>query len=280
LLVAVFVTVTAVATTASLFEASKRVLRDKQLEIETTQTARAAIDTIVRDLRLGGACLPVTGDFISLDGTNAGNDEDEITTRTGLTRPDLSCVKTSSNTPTVTLPDGTLEPQVTPKNGTTIAVASTEGFTAGMRAYIRGASTGDYFVITSVNTSANTLGRDRNFSQDYPDGSGVYAMDERRYYINHWEAPWGDTPELMMQIGEATPQSFAVGIEKLDIQYQLKRNCPPCDVVTAPTNEDDWRLAEQVLLSVTARSVRPGADGTYFRRTVTVGVKPRNLLPQ
>ncbi len=53
-------------------------------EIETTQAARAAADMIVRDLRLGGACLPVTGDFISLDGTNSGQ-TDTITTRTGLT---------------------------------------------------------------------------------------------------------------------------------------------------------------------------------------------------
>ena len=79
----------AVAATSGMFLASKRQMVMQQRQLETTQAARAAVDMMVRDLRLGGACLPVTGDFISLDGTNTGQ-TDEIITRTGLTRPDLS----------------------------------------------------------------------------------------------------------------------------------------------------------------------------------------------
>ena len=41
----------------------------------------------------------------------------------------------------------------------------------------------------------------------------------------------------------------------------------------------EWSLVERVLVSATARSVRPKDDGQYERRTLEVGVKPRNLIP-
>jgi hypothetical protein len=272
---AVTLTALAVATTTAFFQSSRRVLKDQLLEIETTQAARSVVDMIVRELRLGGACLPVTGTFMSLQAVNTAA-EDEIITRTGLVRPDLSCVRTATNTPNN--PDGT--PNDTPAQGSTIAVQSTDGFSTGMRAYIRGATDGEYFKITSVDSQNGVLGRDRSFQSSYPNGSGVYAIDERRFYINHWQAPWGDTPELMLQIGEQEPLSFAVGIERLSLQYQLKRNCPNCDVVDLPQGDEEWRLVEQVLLTVTARSDHLNHDGQAFRRTYTVAVKPRNLLPQ
>ena len=265
----------AMAATAGLFVASKDHMRRQAIEIETTQAARATIDIIVRDLRLGGACLPVTGEYISLEGSDGG-EEDEIVTRTGLTRPDLSCIR--SATPiTVT----------TPAEGNDVQVQRAEGFLENMRAYITSpqTGTGEYFTITSVDTSTNTLGRDRNFTSDYPPSAGVYAIDERRFYINHFTGPRGELPELMMQVGDDTPQSFAVGIEKLDIQYQLRRNCPPCDVVDLPSlgsefEDPEWPIVEQIFLTVTARSEVPSSDGDYYRRTMQVGIKPRNLLPR
>ena len=62
----------AVAATSGMFLAGKSQMQMQQRQLETTQAARAAIDMIVRDLRLGGACLPVTGEFISLEGINNG----------------------------------------------------------------------------------------------------------------------------------------------------------------------------------------------------------------
>jgi len=268
LLLAVSLTLIAVATTSSFFTMGRRVMRDQSLEIETTQAARAAIDVLVRDLRLGGACLPVTGEFMSLEAVNGGG-EDEVVTRTGLTRPDLSCVRTATPVDTLTL-----------AAGSTIQVESVEGFSTGMRAYIRGPVDGEFFNVTSVDTSNNRLGRDRAFGKDYPGGSGVFAIDERHFYIHHWAAPWGDTPELMMQIGDQQAQSFAVGIEQLNVEYELNRNCPSCDVVDNPNGDEEWRLVEQIFLTVTARSDRKNQNDQYYRRTVRVGVKPRNLLPQ
>jgi len=258
----------AVAATSGMFLAGKRNMTMQAREVETTQTARAALDMMVRDLRLGGACLPVTGDFISLDGVDNGT-LDEIYTRTGLTRPDLSCI---SNT----VPIGS---SVT-KAGANIPLQSTTGFTAGMRAYIRAPNgVGEFFVVNTV-SSPTLLTKSATLSQDYPATSGVYGIDERHFFIQNYTGSRGVVPELMMQIGTAAAQPFAVGIEQLDIQYQLSRNCPPCDIVSLPANDAEWAIVQRVLLNVTARSEVPDETGKYYRRTLTMGVKPRNLLPQ
>lgn len=267
LLVAVGITVTAVAVTTTFLSATRRTATSQELAVEATNNARAALDVLVRDIRLAGACLPITGDFIALDGTNSGS-EDHIWIRSGLVRPDMSCVRTAT---TADLP----------RSASTIPVETVNGFSVGMRAYIRGpAGLGEYFTVTSVDSSTSRLGKSGSFSNDYPLGSGVYAIDERHYFLNHWAAPWGDTPELMMQVGDATAQPFAVGIEQLDFQYQLRRNCPPCDVVDLPATEDEWRLVEQVILTVRARSDKTRPEGGYHTRSVAVNIKPRNLLPK
>lgn len=259
----------AVAATSGMFLASKRQMVMQKRQLETTQAARAAVDMMVRDLRLGGACLPVTGDFISLYGANTGQ-TDEIITRTGLTRPDLSCIRSS-------VPTGS----TVSASGAVVPVQNAEGFAANMRAYIRHPDgEGEYFDVTSVNTQTQQLGKGPPLSRDYPETSGVYAIDERRFYLDTWASPHGPQPQLMLQVGDKPAQSFAVGIEKLDIQYQLQRNCPPCDVVNLPSSNAEWSVVDAVVLNVTARSELPDQLGNYYRRTVTVNVKPRNLLPK
>ena len=255
----------AVAATSGMFLAGKRQMQMQQLQLETTQSARTAIDMMVRDLRLGGACLPVTGDFISLEGINNAQ-TDEIITRTGLTRPDLSCIRT-------VVPKNT----TIAANATLVPVEAVDGFAVGMRAYIRNPTgTGEYFQVTSVDTTNKTLGKSGTFATSYPEDSGLYAIDERRFYIDTAKNP----PELMLRIGTDTAQSFAVGIEKLNLQYQLQRNCPPCDTVSLPASNAEWAIVKALTLSVTARSEKAQQDGTFYRRTVAVNVKPRNLLPK
>jgi hypothetical protein len=258
----------AVAATSGMFVAGKRHMAMQQRQLETTEVARAAVDMIVRDLRLGGACLPVTGVFIALEGIDSA-DRDEIITRTGLTRPDLSCIRTS-------VPTG----EEVEADESTVPVQNSEGFAAGMRVYIRHPDgEGEYFDISSV-SSATELRKSQTLSRDYPETSGVYAIDERRFYLDDVDTPAGTQSELLVQVGSAAPQSFAIGIEKLDIQYQMQRNCPPCDVIDVPANTEEWTIVDTVLLNVTARSQRPDQSGTYYRRTVAVNVKPRNLLPR
>jgi hypothetical protein len=84
---------------------------------------------------------------------------------------------------------------------------------------------------------------------------------------------------LRVQLNNEEPMPFALGIEKIDIQYQLKRNCPTCDIVDLPKDNSEWALVDQVLLTVTARSTRPSESGQIYRKTMTVRAKPRNLLP-
>ena len=115
----------AIAATSGMFLASKRHMRMQQRQLETTQAARAAADMIVRDLRLGGACLPVTGDFISLDGTNNGTDRrDHHPHRPHPARPVLH----PQSVPTGSTVSG---------NGARSRCRARGGFEPGMRAYIR-----------------------------------------------------------------------------------------------------------------------------------------------
>jgi type II secretory pathway pseudopilin PulG len=264
LLISVGIIGIAMAATSGLFLAGRNFMRDQTLEVETTQAARATIDLMLRELRLGGACLPVTGDFISLDGVD-DTDLDEVTSRTGLTRPDLSCIR-SSTTADIETAD------------TTVPVQSVNGFVADRRGYIRHpAGTGEFFTIASVDSVTNTLDVTAGLSRDYPATSGVYEIDERTFRINDDDPA---NPAIELQVDSGTPSKLATGIERLNVQYQLHRNCPPCDVVDLPVGDPEWSIVEQLFLEVTARSDRPGPNGDYYRRTIKVGVKPRNLLPR
>lgn len=254
------------AGTASVFLAGKTQARSQALEIEATQAARAAVDIMIRELRLSGACLPVTGEFISLEGVDAGTD-DELTTRTGLTRDDLSCISSAT---VAAAPAGVTQP---------IEVVSVDGFETDMRAYIRHPNgTGEFFTVTSIDATDNKLGHDVAFKADYPATSGVYAVLERSFFLDHWDFGRGLLPQLMIETDARAPQSFAVGIEQLNVQYELSTNCPACDVVDLPADNTEWAQVERVLISATARSERPKSDGEYVRRTVSAGIKPRNLI--
>jgi type II secretory pathway pseudopilin PulG len=267
LLVGVSLISLAIAATSGFFLATNSQMRQQALRTEADQAARSSIDMIIRELRLGGACLPVVGSFISLEGQDDG-DEDEITTRTGLVRPDLSCIRAALISSAS-------------QNATSVKVDSVDGFSVGMRARIeRPTGVGEYATITSVNTSTKRIFLESGLSRSYAATSCFYAIDERRFYINHFTGPRGVLPELMVQVGDDEPTSFAVGIEKLDVEYQLRRNCPPCDVVDEPAGYDEWSIVEQIFVTVTARAELLGLDDDYYRRTIRVGVKPRNLLPR
>ena len=264
LLVATTVVSLVLAGGGALFVAGRNYMQDEILLIETTQGLRSTLETLARDLRLGGACLPLNGDFVSLDGTDAAT-TDTIVSRTGLVRPNLSCVQTA-----LIADMGT--------SSTTLRVDSVAGFAIGMRALIRHPNgSGESFTITGIIESTKRLQKLGSWSQSYPKTSGVYAVDERAYAVNTSNPA---LPVLTMAANGSPPVPFAYGVENLSIQYQLARNCPPCDIVDAPTStSDDWRLVNQLMITATVRSRTPGRNGQYFRRTETISAKPRNLLP-
>ena len=91
--------------------------------VEQDQAIRASLDNVTRDLRLAGACLPVTGGFIALAGTD-GPGPDTVTARAGIVRDDLSCVVTAL---AALAANGT----------TTLPVTSEAGFVPDMLVYLR-----------------------------------------------------------------------------------------------------------------------------------------------
>lgn len=263
LLVATTVISVVMAALGALFVASRNMIQQQVLRLETLQALRATLDNLTRDLRLGGACLPSTGSFVALAGANVGN-TDTIATRAGVVDTNLTCVLTTVRDPM-------------PATARELKVESTNGFADGMRAYIRHPNgTGEFFTITHVQPSASMLQKDGQSSQDYPIGSGVYAVDERTYALDMSNP---SLPVLVITANSGTPMPFAFGIEGLSVQYKLARNCPACDLVDLPAGDSEWLLVNEILVSVTARSRVPDRDGQYFRRTGQIAVKPRNLLP-
>lgn len=252
----------ALAATSSLFLAGRNTMRNEDVSLETSHAIRSTSDLLLRDLRLGGACLPVTGGFVSLEGIDNGT-TDEIISRTGLTRTDLSCVRSASVGNALS-------------GSSTIVLENVDGFAPGTRAYARHPNgAGEFFTVGSVDPASKTLTSATAFSEDYPVTSGVYGIDERRYSVD----TAADPPVLRVQINGEEPMPFAIGIEKIDIKYQLKRNCPACDIVDLPKDNAEWALVDQVLLTITARSSRTSESGQLYRKSMTVRAKPRNLLP-
>lgn len=254
----------AMAAGAAFFVSTRNTIQDQIIQIETTQGLRAAVDSIVRDLRLAGACLPVTGNFIVLDARNGATDQ--ITTRTGLVRPNRTCVRT------VLTADVTATTSQLP-------VQSAAGFRSSMRVYINNGSNtaGEVVTLTDVSTGSNTLTKSTALSQGYLAGSGVYGIDERSYAIDTSNPA---LPVLTMAINGAAPIPFGNGIENLQVQYQLARNCATtCDVVDLPVDDSEFALVNQIYITLSARSRTTQRNGQYFRISRTATAKPRNLLP-
>jgi prepilin-type N-terminal cleavage/methylation domain-containing protein len=263
LLVATSIVSIVLAAAGGLFVASRDYMQDQILLAETQQGLRSTLESMARDLRLGGACLPITGDFVVLDGTDSAT-ADTITTRTGLVRPNLSCVSTA-----LTANMG--------QSSNTLQVGTNSGFTVGMRALIRNPNgSGESFTITSVSGST-TMKTSGSWTQSYPSTSGVYAVDERTYAIDKSNP---SSPVLTIAANGSAPVPFAYGVENLTIKYLLNRNCPPCDIIDAPPPADDqWRIVNEILITVTVRSRTPARNGQYIRLTGQISAKPRNLLP-
>jgi type II secretory pathway pseudopilin PulG len=239
-----------------------RLMRQNHLRVEVRQAVRATGDAVVRDLRLAAACLPQTGRFVSLAGVDGGT-ADSITIRTGFAQDDMSCVATATN-------------QLHTLGATTITVDQTTGFELARMGYIRHIDgDGEFFVIADVDPMASTITRGDPATRDFPVGSGVFAVDERTYALD----AVADPPQLTLEIDRGGVVPFAVGIDAFDVRYVLARNCPPCDQVDMPVDDAEWRLVNEVALTVTASTVNPIRSEDSYSETRTVTGKPRNLLP-
>jgi prepilin-type N-terminal cleavage/methylation domain-containing protein len=252
----------------AFFVASRNAATDEMARQETLQGLRATLDSLERDLRLAGACLPTSGnDFPPLSGTNAGT-LDGVTVRTALVRSDLTCIQTTVQAASPATG--------TAAGDTTIPVQSVDGFAVGQRAYIRGTNSGEYFNITGVDSGTNQLTVAAGLQAAYPNGSGVWAIDERVYNVD--ATTYGPVTVLTVAVNGAAPEPFAYGVQSVNVQYQLVSNCPPCDVVDLPS-ATQWSLVNQLYVTVTMQSQKPLSNGQYYTVSGSIGAKPRNLLP-
>lgn len=234
------------------------------LRLETQQNLRAALDLLSRDLRFAGACLPDSGpsDIKPLAGADNGT-TDSITFRANV-----RCAIGSTT-------------GATPMGDTDINVDTVANFVPGMQAYIlhQNTTTGEYVVVASVDQVASRLTLAAGTTQAYPSGSAVYGASSQTYALD----TNGSIPVMTVQPSIGAAQPIVSGIDRLNIQYVLDRNCTPgpCDVVNLPANDSEWALVRTIRLDVRARSSRqvPAADPDgYFRLGQVIEVKPRNFL--
>lgn len=251
----------------TLLAAGRYFMQMQTQHIETVQALRATIDTMTRDLRLSGACLPVPqGSFSPVTAGNNGA-TDTFTTRAGLVQPNLMCAQTYLTANAAA-------------NATSLTVNSTSGFQVGMGGYIFNPVnlSGQDFNIVSA--SGTTVVSDTAMNQTYSSASGsaalVYAVDRRTYAIDSTTNP--NVPVLTVTINGGTAQPFASGITSLNIQYRLFRNCPPCDTLDSP-GSSDWPLLNEFIVNVTARSQLKNWAGNYYSESAQFIAKPRNLIP-
>lgn len=252
-----------VTAAAGYLFASKSWLSDG-VRLETQQNLRTSVDVLSRDLRFAGACLPDAGpsNIKPLAGADSGT-TDSITVRANV-----RCAIASA---TANVAAG----------ATDINVDNVTNFVAPMLAYIlhQNTTTGEYVLVVDVNQGAFRLTLDTGTTQAYPVGSSVYGAESQTYAID----TSGSVPLLTVTPSIGAPQPAVSGIDRLNIQYVLDRNCTPgpCDVVDLPANDSEWALVRTVRLDMTARSSRrisPADPDGYYRLGQVIEVKPRNFL--
>jgi prepilin-type N-terminal cleavage/methylation domain-containing protein len=259
LLASVTLVAVASAAIAQFFQIQARRQSGHAFRVELHQGLRSSLDAITRDLRLGGACMPSDGDFVSIAGTDSTTDS--VTVRAGKVRTDMSCIQTAL----------TANAAKSQKN---LTVGSPSGFAVNMRVYLRHpGGTGQFSFVSSI--TGNTVRLTTNTNKAYPVGSGLFAIDERVYSI----ITAGSQKNLNLTIDQGTPQIFAAGIEDLQLRYILQQNCPPCDVVDLPANAAQWRLVNQVMVTATGKTIGAAKAEDQMTLTETSRAKPRNLLP-
>jgi Tfp pilus assembly protein PilW len=261
LLVVTFLASAMLTVMTGFFRATVATRHDMVLQTETQQGLRALFEMVSQELRQAGACLPQTGQFITLTG-GVGGDQDSLTLRIGQTDPDtLVCVKAGTSA------------DVT--GSATLPLAEGEGdlFANVVLVYVTpdGAS-GDFYEVVATSSNSITL----NQAGDFPAGTGVYAVDERTYEID----TSGERPMLTVAIDGGSPYPLVDGVEEFNVQYLLA----PCtesgcaENVDEPADSDEWELVRVISIAATVRSSKQDRDGEYAREHGQIEVKPRNLL--
>jgi prepilin-type N-terminal cleavage/methylation domain-containing protein len=267
------------ATVVNFFGRQMKFRGDAEIQAEMHQGLNAALDTLTRDIRLAGACLPRQPMFVPIDGQdNTSPTPDTITLRTGVVSDNTTCVQATLQTAAAA-------------GATALSVDNLTGFTVNKYAFINGTSTGEYFQVQALSGSsgAGTVTSATGLVNAYPASSGVYALQERVYSIDTASFPTtaNAVPTLVVRIDRATSGGqplrvpVAANIDRLDIQYRQNENCTPgpCTVVDLPADNATWNQVGEVLITLRARSnVNQSTNSPYFETAGPVSIQPRNLL--
>jgi type II secretory pathway pseudopilin PulG len=263
LLVAMLMMTGVGAVLVNSFSIQMRFRGDTEITAETHQGLVAALDSLVRDVRLAGACLPTQPLFVPIAGTNSGT-TDSITVRTGAISTNTTCIVASLTASTAA-------------GATQLPLDDVTGFKVDGWGYIVGSVPGELFHVTAVSGTSGpgTVTTDTSLAQTYPTGGGVYALEERAYAID--TTTYGQ-PVLTRSLNRQAAQPIAGGIESLNIRYRLNQNCPSCTIVDLPPDNPTWVQVSEVLLTATAVSRTNLSGGARLRESATVTVQPRNLV--
>ena len=275
---------------------------DTDAQAETHQGLNAALDSLTRDIRLAGACLPTQPSFIPLAATSGTRTDAQGVVQ----QNDTVTIRTGAVTGATTCPQSTLTADAA-GNSTVLSVADIRGFAVGAMAYLIGPNSqpaGEFITVTGVTTGSSCASSTPNCGTltttsshvQYPAASsGLYGLEQRVYSIDATNYPTtaAPVPTLVRNLNGTGNQPIAVGIESLDVQYRLNSACPSTGCSGTCTNQGSpatsslcdqpsanavWLTVSQVVVTMSARSSTTLTTGGFFREQVTSSLQPRNLL--
>ena len=279
---------------------------EHQVRGQAQQNLRAAVEALTREMRLAGACMPVSTqppiapNFQPITGVKNGT-TDSITI---TSNPDCAG-------PATVTADCNACPALNVDNTTNFAV--------GKWAFVYNSDTGtnppgpygEYFLVQSVTAGSPgsiTVNTATPLTKLYPklktgsnqNASAVYGADQRAFSISSTCGGCGGIPTLTLQLLGGTQQPIVKGIDQMSIQYVLNRTyaAATCNGQTggtlslcvvnlptqAPSLAGDWQLVRAVTLTLDAQStisVRASgsADG-FFHLSQAFEISPRNFIFQ
>lgn len=262
LLVTLFIASIMLTMMTGFFRATVDTRHEMGLQTEAQQGLRALFDMVSQELRQAGACLPKTGQFIILDGSDGG-DNDTLTLRIGRTdEVTLRCIYastssavTSSSTLPLTEGDGDLF------SGANLVYVTTNG------------ATGDFYTVTAQTSASITLDQ----AGDFPANTGVYAIDERTYQVETID----ERPVLTVSIDGSDAYPMVDGVEKFNVQYHLESEANPDELDSAidlPDDDTEWLRVRKLTITADVEARKLNQDGTSTHEEGSIEVKPRNLL--
>jgi type II secretory pathway pseudopilin PulG len=267
LLVVLLITSFMMTLLAGFFRTAVAARQNAGAQTEAQQGLRALASVITQELRQAGACLPRTGTFVALGGTDGGL-TDTLILRIGMTNPTTgACVRA----------------QITTVGGaavgaSTLSVDSTAGFGGAKRVLVASGATGASEVYSIINTTATSITISPGLLFAKPQSSRLYPLDERIYQTQTWNG----RPVLTVQIDGGTAQPLVEGVTEFNVTYRGT----PCDAygvcpaLAQPTTDATWRAVREVWIAPKIASRKKDRQGqtVYSTPASPIHIKPRNLL--